>query len=133
MVKFLRVSVSGYTKIQEALQSGKKIAAIKALRKESQSGLKVAKEAIERMQDEQGFQSYPHAAKVGAKVVVGPVIKKLTLDFGEGDIEVDLETMQMMTLMQMQKIGLDACGEILDLVAALEAFATGKKIGVIND
>ena len=132
MSKFMRVSAPAYTLILEHLQAGKKIAAIKALRAANQSGLKEAKEAIERLQDEQGTNSYPHAAKAGAKIVVGPVIKKLTLDFGEGDIEVDLETMRLMTLMQMQKIGLDACGEILDLVAVLEAFASGQKIGVIT-
>lgn len=131
-MKFLRVNAIVYTQILENLDKGRKIGAIKALRTETQAGLKVAKEAIERLQDEQVPGSHPHAAQVGAKIVVGPVIKKLTLNFGEGDIEVDLETMQMMTLMQMQKIGLDACGEILDLVAALEAFAAGQKIGVIK-
>ena len=131
-MKFLRVSAPVYTKILEDLQAGKKIAAIKALRRENKSGLKEAKEAIERLQDERGTNSYPRAAKAGAKIVVGPVIKKLTLDFGEGDIEVDLETMQMVTLMQMQKIGLDSCGEILDLVATLQAFANGQKIGVVD-
>jgi hypothetical protein len=129
----MRVSAPVYTKIMEELQAGKKIAAIKALRRENKPGLKEAKDAIERLQDEQGMNSYPHAVKSGAKLIVGPVIKKLTLDFGDGDVEVDLETMQMITLMQMQKIGLDACGEILDLVATLQAFANGEKIGVIDE
>jgi len=41
--------------------------------------------------------------------------------------------MQMQGLMQMQKIGLEACGEILDLVDTLTAFANGRKIGVIDE
>ena len=131
-MKFMRVNAPVYTQILEHLQNNRKIAAIKLLRKENKYGLKEAKQAVERLQDEHDPGSYPHSAKEGAKIVVGPVIKKLTLDFGEGDIEVDLETMQMVALMQMQKIGLDACGEILDLVATLQAFANGQKIGVVD-
>jgi hypothetical protein len=129
----LKINGQTYAGILEELDLGKKIAAIKMLRSDSGSGLKEAKEAIERLMHDQGLHDYPHAAKEGAKIVVGPVIKKLTLDFGDGDIEVDLETMQMMGLMQLQKIGLESCGEILDLVETLKAFANGQKIGVIDE
>ena len=41
--------------------------------------------------------------------------------------------MQMKVLSKLQLIGLDACGELLDLVQALKAFSDGKKIGVIEN
>ena len=132
-MSFLRVSAPAYVQILDDLKKKKKISAIKLLRRECNAGLKEAKEAIEKIQHEQGHGQYPNAARNAAKVIVGPVIKKITCDFGEGDIEVDLENMQLVALMQMQKIGLDACGDILDLVQTLQAFANGKRIGVLNE
>ena len=114
---------------------GQKIQAIKKLRGECGTGLKVAKNAVERLMYERsgdGFKTHSEHQNA-PRIIVGPIIKKLTLDFGDGDIEVDLETMEMMALMQMQKIGLEACGEILDLVETLKAFANGRKIGVIDE
>jgi len=111
--------------------SPQKIGAIKALRAATSSGLKEAKEAIEKLQHDQFGGNYPHAAKNSPGIFVGPTIKKLVVDFGDGDIEVDLEEMQMKALMQMQAIGLDAARDILDLVEALEAYSSGKKIGVV--
>ena len=133
-MKIIKVSGKVYTQTLEHLSKGKKIAAIKAIRGDSGSGLKEAKDAVERLMYERngdGFKTH-EAHQAAPRIIIGPIIKKLTLDFGDGDIEVDLETMEMMGLMQMQKIGLEACGEILDLVATLTAFANGKKIGVID-
>ena len=132
-MKTLRIHSATYAEIMEHLNNDKKIAAIKSLRRDRDCGLREAKEAIERLQGEKFGKNYPQAMKEGAVLIVGPIIKKMILNFGEGDIEVDLETMQMMGLMEMQKIGLDACGDILDLVEALQAFANGKKIGVIDE
>ena len=129
-----RVSASAYNKIMSELgHSGgaRKISAIKILRKETQAGLKEAKEAIEKIQHEEFGGNYPRASSTARPVFIGPAIKKLIVDFGEGDIEVNLEEMQMKALMAMQTIGLDAARDILDLVEALEAYSAGKKIGVI--
>ena len=52
---------------------------------------------------------------------------------GDGDIEVDLEAMQMKALQKLDTIGLQACGELLDFVETLKAFSDGKKIGVIKN
>jgi hypothetical protein len=133
-MKNIKVNGKVYNQVLEHLNKGKKIAAIKALRSDSGSGLKEAKNAIERLMYERTGESFKthEIHQEAPRIIVGPVIKKLILDFGEGDIEVDLETMQMMTLMQLQKVGLDACGEILDLVDTLKAFANGQKIGVID-
>jgi hypothetical protein len=43
---------------------------------------------------------------------------------GEGDVTVDLEGLQLMGLMRLEKLGLEECRRILDLVAAREP-ATG--------
>ena len=135
-MNILKVSSKVYAQLLEHIEKDRKIAGIKALRADSNSGLKEAKMAFERLQYERGkttsvnqradYENCP-------RIVVGPIIKKLTVDFGDGDIEVDLENMQMIGLMQMQKIGLEACGEILDLVDTLTAFANGRKIGVIDE
>ena len=132
--KSFRVSALAYNKIMSDLgHSGgpKKISAIKILRKETNAGLKEAKEAIEKIQHEEFGGNYPHASSTARPVFAGPAIKKLIVDFGQGDIEVDLEEMQMKALMEMQIIGLDAARDILDLVEALEAYSSGKKIGVV--
>ena len=135
-MEILKVNRNTYSQILEHLDKGRKIGAIKALRNESGSGLKEAKHAIERLQQELGINPpglAPDYIESCPKIIVGPIIKKLTVDFGDGEIEVDLEHMQMQGLMQMQKIGLEACGEILDLVDTLTAFANGRKIGVIDE
>jgi len=131
----LKVNGKTYSQILEHLDKAKKIAAIKALRNDAGCGLKEAKHAVERLQHERGDAKglAPDFIETCPKIIVGPIIKKLTVDFGDGEIEVDLEKMQMMGLMQMQQIGLEACGEILDLVDTLTAFANGRKIGVIDE
>jgi len=110
-----------------------KIAAIKLLRAEARLGLKEAKWAIEKLQHEKFGANYPQQAREGMTIIVGPRIKKLVVNMGEGDVELDLEEMQMKVLSKLQLIGLDACGELLDLVQALKAFSDGKKIGVIEN
>ena len=87
--------------------SPKKIAAIKLLRSECKAGLKEAKESIERLEYEKFGKNYPHVVKTAAAIHVGPAIKKVIVDFGDGDITVDLEEMQMKVLMDMPVIGLD--------------------------
>jgi hypothetical protein len=128
-----QVSAITYAQLREHLDcsSPKKIAAIKLLRTETACNLRDAKEAVEKLQNDHFGGNYSHASKVGTLIFVGPTIKKLVVDFGDGDIEVDLEEMQMRALMQMQTIGLDAARDILELVEALEAYSAGKKIGVL--
>jgi hypothetical protein len=134
-MKTFNISPSAYSQIKKHLDPGacKKIAAIKLLRKEAKAGLKEAKEAIEKLQHDEFGGNYPHASRVASKIIVGPMIKRLIVDYGQGEVEVDLETMELRALMEMQSIGLDACGEILELVETLKAYAAGKKIGVISE
>ena len=129
-----RISTSSYKKLMDYLGSSspKKIAAIKLLRSECKAGLKEAKESIERLEYEKFGKNYPHVVKTAAAIHVGPAIKKVIVDFGDGDITVDLEEMQMKVLMDMPVIGLDAARDIIELVEALEAFSSGARIGVIE-
>ena len=129
----ISVNASVYRDICKCLEEGKKIAAIKALRGVTGLGLREAKDAVERLQNELDPSANRAAMNTAAmKIVCGPIIKKLVLDFGDGDIEVNLETMELMALMKLQKIGLDAVGEILDLVSILKAFSEGKDYSSIK-
>ena len=125
--------------IVEHLSKGspEKIAAIKKVRTHAISterlDLRTAKYAVERLQHELGMVSYPQAHIQGAAILSGPLIKKIVVDFGEGEIEVDVEEMQMTILSQLSSIGLEACGHILELVQAIKAFSDGHRIGVLKE
>jgi hypothetical protein len=116
----------------------KKIAAIKRLRSAAQdfSGeslhLREAKYAIERLQHELNLGNYPLATTEGAMIMCGPRIKSLTVNFGDGDVEVDVETMQLKILAQLPVIGIESCGQILELVQVIKAFSDGHKVGIIE-
>ncbi len=128
-----RVNPEIYRSIVEHIEKGRKISAIKALRCETKAGLKEAKEAIERMQHEKNIGHYPTAAERAKKIHCGPLIKRVILDYGTGELEVDLETMELKALMDMQAIGLEACGEVLELVKILQAFGVGRKVEVLDE
>jgi hypothetical protein len=110
--------------------SPKKIAAIKRLRSATQIDLRTAKYAIERLQQEEFGGTYPQAMIEGKKLITSPLVKKIVVDMGDGEIEVDLEGLQMRALSDLQAIGLEACGRILDLVDILQAFSRGEKVQV---
>jgi hypothetical protein len=74
-----------------------------------------------------------HQVFTDHRIHVGPTIKKIVVDYGEGEVEVDLESMELKALMQMQAIGIDACSDILNLVSVLKAYENGKDIGVIGE
>jgi|LWDU01.1.fsa_nt_gi hypothetical protein len=128
-----RITTNVYTEILDHLDKGKKIAAIKALRRVTKCSLRPAKEAIERLEHEKFGKNYPAAARSGYKIYIGPAIKNITFDYGQGDVTIDLEGMQMITLMAMQETGLDVCRELLDFVDILTAYSKGKKIGIIDE
>ena len=110
-----------------------KIAAIKLLRSETGCSLRDGKGSIERLMHEIGVHQFPHAVKTAKAVTTAPRVKKVIVDLGDGDIEVDLEGLQLIALMRLQSIGLSACSDILDLVGVLKAFSDGKRIGVLAD
>ncbi len=139
-MKIIRVDTTAYTEAVEFMKAGQKIAAIKRIRQDQREivPLRDAKLAIERLMYELGIDpSNQYAAYVNdpdvPKIICGPVIQKLVVDYGSGPIEVDLEGMQMRALVEMSALGLDACADILDLVNTLKAFSDGKRIGVLEE
>lgn len=128
----IRIKRATYLQVLKHLEGSnpKKISAIKAVRSDAKCGLREAKEAVELLAYEAGYTTAP--VTTDHKICVGPIIKKMIVDYGAGDIELDLETMELKALMELQSIGLDACADILELVAALSAYQDGKRIGVIE-
>lgn len=129
----LRVKRSTYRSLIKLLDPAnpRKIAAIKAVRSETKCGLKEAKDAVELLMYEEGLS--PHPIITQHRIHTGPSIRKMVVDYGSGDIEIDIEAMELKALMEMQTIGLDACSDILELVETLKAYESGKRIGVINE
>lgn len=114
-----------YREIVDLLAKKQKIQAIKVLRRENGLGLKDAKFAIDRMCDP-SLTNHP-------QLTASPAIISVTLDYGDGPIQVDLEEMQIRALTQLPSIGIDACAHMLDLVDVFNAISEGKKVGVISD
>ncbi len=114
--KCLRVAGETLAKLHDLMdtanggKSSRKIQAIKLLRNETKCGLKEAKLAIERK-----FQ--PSLGHNTEALDIRPLmcIKSVTVDFGEGDIKLDLEQLQMMTLVNMDQLGISEVRRILDL------------------
>ena len=114
-----------YRELIDLLADRKKIQAIKLLRSHLELGLREAKLAIDRMGNP-SLTSNP-------QVVSSPVIIAVTLDYGDGPIQVDLEEMQIRALTQLPSIGINACAHMLDLVEVFKAISEGKKVGVIDE
>ena len=130
------ISAGTMRQVKEFLNQNKKIGAIKALRNGytfadgERMGLREAKHAIERFSVEHGYEPKTnYDVSEFPKLAVGPFIKRIVVDFGDGEVEVNLETMELRALMDMQTIGLDACADILDLVEGLKSFSYGMGFG----
>ena len=107
-MKTLRVTTEALKQIDAALAAGKKIQAIKILRSATAAGLRDAKQAIDK---------YTGYAGAGEAMDIRPLvsIKSVTVDMGEGKVELSLDELNMMTLVGMQKIGIDETRRVLDL------------------
>ena len=103
----LRVTTTTLVEIRKHLSDRKKIAAIKILRTETGSGLKEAKQAVDRIMD----PTLTHLPRV----ITLPCIKSVIVDMGEGDVKMDLDKFNMLTLMNMQSVGIEDTRRLLDL------------------
>lgn len=92
------------------------IQAIKLIRVHAGCGLAEAKAAAERLDGRQPD---------GPKLLPLMDIKSMVLNTGEGDVTVDLEGLQLMGLMQLERLGLEECRRIIDLVERIKAWQTG--------
>ena len=119
------INPNDYRTIQEHLDGGRKIGAIKHLRNVAKLGLKEAKLAVERL----AGQSVPHD---GLHLVMAPLIMRVVVDLGEGEVTFDLETMELLILKDVERLGLESCGQMLDFVHTLKAWSEGYPIGVVK-
>ena len=133
-------TAEGFTEMRDSLRAGKKIAAIKALRRTAvpptgykSIGLREAKHAVERFVNEvlgdKTYQVHPEAMRI----TYGPVVKEIVVDFGDGPITMDLDAMEVRVLTQLNTVGLEACGKMLELCNVIKAFSEGKRVGVIDE
>lgn len=133
-------TAEGFQEMHKHLLEKKKIAAIKTLRRtatpdspgEKSISLRDAKFAVERYMnehlDDKAQPTHPEARVIAAHAIV----KEIVCDFGNGPMKVDIEAMELHALTQLDTIGLEQCGRLLDLCQALKAFSEGKRIGVID-
>ena len=103
----LRVKPETLKEINQQLSNGKKIAAIKVLRNAAGCGLKEAKLAVDKVQNP-SLTGCPN-------IVTIPRIKSITVDMGAGAVKMDLDEFSMITLMNMQSVGIEDTRRLLDL------------------
>ena len=109
-MKTFRVTTNALNQIDDHISLGKKVQAIKVLRKEHEgASLRDLKNAI----DKRSGRSHPTNA-MDIKPMVS--IKSVTVEgLGEGTVVLSLDELNMMTLMGMSKIGIDETRRVLDL------------------
>lgn len=129
----LIVNTAVYAEILNDLRAAKKIAAIKRLRSSNRLDLRTAKLAIERLQHEKFSGHYPHAASEGRPIVPGPLVREIVVDWGTGPMTIDIEAMELKALSQLEAVGLEACGSMLDLCHVIKAWSQGKRVGVLEE
>jgi len=108
-----RLPVQAIREVEELVRKQQRIAAIKIIRTHTGCGLAEAKAAVERIDGRE-----PN----GPRLLPFLEIKSIVINTGGGDVTVDLEGLQLMGLMQLERLGLEECRRILDLVAAIEAW-----------
>lgn len=117
-LKILRVSNDVLKELGVLMHDKKKIGAIKLLRSSTGCGLKEAKQAIEKR-----FQGHNDPDAFEIKNIV--MVKNVTIDFGEGEVVLSVDDLQMMTLVNMTAIGIDETRRILDLHDMLASWQGG--------
>jgi len=108
--RILRVSVETMKLIDQHWADSKKIQAIKVLRKDTKCGLKEAKQAIEKRYDP---KTYP--SQDAYDIMPLMLIKAITVDCGDGEVTITLDEFHMMSLMKLEKIGIEECRRLIDL------------------
>ena len=114
-LKILRVSSAVLKELDALMDDNRKIAAIKLLRSSTGCGLAEAKHAIEKK-----FQGHNSPDAFEIKSIV--TVRSVTIDFGEGDVVLSIDDLQMMTLVNMTSIGIDETRRILDLHSLLSSW-----------
>ena len=112
-----RMSAQALNEVHELVRKGQRIAAIKIIRTHTGCGLAEGKAAVERLEGNQ---------PQGPQLLPFLDIKSIVISTGDGDVTVDIEGLQLMGLMNLERLGLDECRRILDLVQRIEDWRDGK-------
>lgn len=133
--KVLIVRPDILNEISDLMDKNKKIAAIKCLRAAKPDlRLKELKNTVERFWDERNGRSpSPTSLNEGYHLTMRPIIEKVTCNFEDVSMEVDIQTLQMKILSSLETIGLDACSEMLHVVDILNALNSGKKVQIVEE
>ena len=123
MKKRITLTFEGQRLVKEAIDAGKKIQAIKAVRTHGKMypadesrdnphrpGLREAKHAI----DVKYFGADPR----DAAATIGPTftVKKMVVEVGgEGNVEIDIDELQLRFLQELKSLGLDQVQHLLEL------------------
>ena len=113
---YFRMATQAIREVEELVRTNQRIEAIKLIRTHTGCGLAEAKAATERIEGR---------CPDGPKLLPFLEIKSMVINTGEGDVTVDLEGLQLMGLMNLERLGLEECRRILDLVGAIEAWRDG--------
>ena len=120
----VRIPVEAIKEIDEHIANGNKIRAIKAFRlaTDGRLSLKEAKLGID-LRSGHTISSN----NISICPVIGPIvcIKSITVDMGDGSVEMDLEELSMLTLMNMEKLGIEEVRRLLDLHDMLKKWELG--------
>jgi len=132
----IRLNPAEFSKLNELLTPGnvRKIDAIKLVKEAARHkqldslsgklisgvGLVEAKDAVEDLMAERGILGLdglpsPRSANPRGRVTTFQPIKKIVVDMGSGEIEVDLEGMSLQFLSQMNKVPLSEISALVDL------------------
>lgn len=111
-----RLPVQVLNEVHDLVRRHQRIQAIKLIRTHAGCGLAEGKAAVERIEGRQPD---------GPLLLPFLEIKSMVINTGDGEVTVDLEGLQLMGLMQLERLGLEECRRILDLVERIEDWHRG--------
>ena len=134
MQRKIILTSEGRRLVEAAVKEDRKIQAIKACRlhgkifppdntraQPDSVGLKEAKQAVEHAYFNN--QDHPRSITPCAVLSAGFKIKKLVVEVaGEGDVELDVEEMQMRFLQELKSLGLDQVQHLLELTEYIKVW-----------
>ena len=131
----LRISSTDFKTVKEHATSGRKIRAVKHVRENSTSyidgvksphrpGLREAKEAVEHAF---GLQDFATLGRDPAAILSAtPRIKRVVVDCEDGELELDLDGLQLRLLEGLDTLPLAAIAPAMELMQMLRDFDNGR-------
>ena len=113
-----RLPAQVLNEVHALVRKGQRIQAIKLIRTHAGCGLAEGKAAVERLNGR---------LPDGPKLLPLVDIKSMVINTGDGEVTVDLEGLQLMGLMQLERLGLEECRRIIDLVERIENWQQGDR------